>query len=64
MVQAKIQSIEALHYEFNENQGDELGIAPVHILEESLRFPSIVGHVVRLPRQECHRFSRTRAHEM
>ena len=62
-MQAEIQSIEALHPESDKNR-DELGIAPVHILQESLRFPSIVGHVVHPPRQDHHRFSRTRACEM
>ena len=50
LVQAEIWSIEALHPEFDENR-DELGMAPVHILQESLRFPSLVGHVVRPHRQ-------------
>ena len=63
LVQAEIRSIEALHPESNENR-DELGIAPVHILQGLLRFPSIFGHVVRPPRQVHHRFSRTRACEM
>ena len=64
LVQAEIRSIEALHPESNKNRHDELGFAPVHILQESLSFPSIVGHVVRPPRQDCHRFSRTRTCEM
>ena len=63
LVQAEIRSIEALHLESDENR-DELGIAPVHILQGSLRFPSIVGQVVCPLRQFHHRFSRTRACEM
>ena len=63
MVQAEIRSIEALHPESDENR-DELGIAPVHILQGLLRFPSIFGHVVRPPRQVHYRFSRAKVCEM
>ena len=63
-MQAEIQSIEALHLESDENREDEFGFVLVHILEEALRFPPIVGHVVHQPRQDRHRFSRTRTCEM
>jgi hypothetical protein len=43
----EIQSIEALYPVPDDDWGEEFGVAPVHVLDEALRFPSVVGHVVR-----------------
>jgi hypothetical protein len=48
----------------DDDWGEEFGVAPVHVLDEALRFPSTVGHVVRPLRQGRHRRSRTRPREM
>jgi hypothetical protein len=39
-------------------------VAPVHVLDEALRFPSTVGHVMCPLRQERRHHSRTRPHKM